>query len=432
MKRVLVLMNCLEVVLLIYDEVRSFLDEVYERLRNVYLVSSALRGVRLYSARSSVDLECWVLFCSVVDFQVSVTGWLIPLLDGLREEVESRSLRFIDLVFDLEVAGNVLRNFEWSDGKRGFSHRFIRVEDLFLLFNSMGKVLDEYGSLRSLVERLYEKALSHGFDEPLEFVVRKFASELRKYLPRDYVRTGILIPNPSGGSAFKRLNLFFRWMVRPYPDLGVWSFIDKKFLLVSLDSGVLRTVSRVFNLKFRGGVNWKNVLRITKLFRKINSNDPAKYDYVFSRPAIMGYDMKEQAKNRCYLCPLTDICKSARLPVIVREKALMSSRERRILEDFLRISGDRFDNVKTEVPIGRRSIDAIAHERNCNWYVIEVEYELNYTAIGQVIVYRKLFTETRRIRPKALIVCRKASLELKEICELDPGVEVAVLSKLKS
>jgi len=199
-------------------------------------------------------------------------------------------------------------------------------------------------------------------------------------------------------------------MVRPYPDLCVWNFIDKKYLFVSLDSGLLRTVSRVFKLKFPGGSNWRNVLRITGLFRRINPEDPA--------------------KNRCYLCPLSDICKSARLPVVVREKALMSSREREILEDFLRVSGDRFDQVKVEFPVGRRSIDAVAHERNCNWYVIEVEYELNYTAIGQVIVYRKMFTEAMKVKPKTLIVCRRAPSELKEICELDPGIEIAVIPKL--
>lgn len=49
----------------------------------------------MYSARGFVDLECWVLFCSIVDFGVSVTGWLIPLLDGLRGEVEGRGLSLL-------------------------------------------------------------------------------------------------------------------------------------------------------------------------------------------------------------------------------------------------------------------------------------------------------------------------------------------------
>jgi len=51
-----------------------------------------------------------------------------------------------------------------------------------------------------------------------------------------------ILPDPFGNSAFKRLNLFLRWIVRPYPDLGLWNFVDKKFLFVSLDAGVLRTV----------------------------------------------------------------------------------------------------------------------------------------------------------------------------------------------
>ncbi|MCS7365469.1 MAG: hypothetical protein NDF54_08545 [archaeon GB-1867-035] len=64
--------------------------------------------------------------------------------------------------------------------------------------------------------------------------------------------------------------------------------------------------------------------------------------------------------------------------------------------------------------------------------MIDVECELNYMAIGQVIVYRKIFSEVRKVRPKALIVCRRAPSKLKEICEIDPGIEVAVTPKFKA
>jgi len=406
---------------------RNSLEEAYERLKGIYFSTSALRVVRMYSPRDSADLELWTLFCAITDFQISVIKWLIPMLSGLCEEIEGKGLKFIDLIYDLQLARKLLSTFSWGSNKKGFAHRFIDLEDLICLFTSLKNILTNYGSLGNFAKNLYEDAMDEGLEEPLEYVVKGLAQELRSHFPDVYGKTGMLVPDPSGNSAFKRLNLFLRWMVRPYPDLGLWNFIDKRFLLVSLDIGVLRTVSRVFDVRFAGGSVWKNVLKVTKLFRNINSEDPVKYDYVFSRPAIMGYCAKDPARNRCYLCPLNEICSSASLPFKPKVKPLTSSKERKILDEFLKIDGDKFDEIKTEYPVGGKSIDVVAHDRNCNWYVMEVEEKLNYTAIGQAVTYRKLFTEIKKIRPKAVIICRDAPLDLKAACEVDVGIEVILV-----
>jgi len=416
-----------ELKILSIEFMRNSLENAYDRLKDIYFNTSALKAVRMYSPRDSVDLEVWSLFCAVIDFQIPVIGWLIPMLSGLCEEIESYGLKFIDLVYDLQLARKIFSTFDWSSDKKGFKHRFVNLDDLICFLTSLKKMLTNYGSLGNFVRQLYEEAVNKGLKEPIECVIKGLACELRSHFLNVYKKAGILVPDPSGNSAFKRLNLFLRWMVRPYPDLGLWNFIDKKFLLVSLDTGVLRTVSRVFDVKFPGGSVWKNVLKVTKLFRNINSEDPVKYDYVFSRPAIMGYCAKDPARNRCYLCPLNEICSSASLPFKPKVKPLTSSKERKILDEFLKISGDKFDEVKTEYPVGGKSIDVVAHDRDCNWYVMEVEEKLNYTAIGQAVTYRKLFTEIKKIRPKAVIICRDAPLDLKTACEVDAGIEVILV-----
>jgi len=52
-------------------------------------------------------------------------------------------------------------------------------------------------------------------------------------------------------------------------------------------------------------------------------------------------------------------------------------------------------------------------------YVIEVEDELNYTAIGQALVYSELYKqkylEKREVKP--VIVCSKTDLDLLFVCE---------------
>ena len=69
------------------DVLRRVLDEAYERLKEVYITTSVLGPVRNYSG-SDVDREFWALFCALLDFQVPVTTWLNPMLDGLRLEIE--------------------------------------------------------------------------------------------------------------------------------------------------------------------------------------------------------------------------------------------------------------------------------------------------------------------------------------------------------
>ena len=347
------------------------------------------------------------------------------------EKIEKQDLKFIDLVYNVSLAKEILSSFSWS-GKRGFKHRFLDVGDVLLLLRVFKSLLKNYNSLRTIVKELYGRALSMSIKEPMEYVVKGLARVLREYMPKDYKRKGLLIPDPSGNSAFKRLNLFFRWMVRPYPDLGVWDFIDKRCLLVSLDTGVLRTVSRVFNVKFKRGAIWDNVLKVTEIFRKIDSEDPTKYDYVFSRPAIMKYCVKDPAKNKCYLCPLNEICASAKIPLTFKTEAKMSKREEEILNVYLALKKDKYDYVGKEVPLGSRRVDAILHDKQCKWYVVEVEQKLNYTAIGQAVIYRRMFKDIYKKTPETIILCRKALPELKTACEIDANIKVIVVPSFKA
>ncbi|MGC9014009.1 MAG: hypothetical protein ACP5KW_06550 [Thermoproteota archaeon] len=52
-------------------------------------------------------------------------------------------------------------------------------------------------------------------------------------------------------------------------------------------------------------------------------------------------------------------------------------------------------------------------------YIIEVENELNYTAVGQAlaysVLYKQKYSERREVRPA--IACSKIDLDLKFVCE---------------
>ncbi len=424
--------------------IRGCLDSAYDRFveHDLHMKTSVLGAVIEYCARSPdlADKELWALFCATVDFQISVTRRLLPMLRGLVFELSSRELPFRDLVEDASLAEDVLTSFEWSGG-RGFQHRLLKVGHLLCFFDSLSSLLGEYEKLGDFVRERYESAPAG--ENPVAYAIKSLLLELRKgpcpgyckgYKPRNkenckYI--GLFAPNPRGGSALKRLCLFFRWMARPYPDLRLWKFVDPSNLLISLDKGVARVIGRAFGnlLGFKVSENWRSVLRVSDFMREINPEDPAKYDYVLSRPAIMGYCRPKDP--RCYCCPLFEVCDYARRRPLPppRRGPLMSEKEDRIFRAFWkRYAGELgLDDFDTERPVDGRKIDVVAHEKGCRSWVIEVEEALNYDAIGQVVVYRWLFGKKEGKTPKAAIVCEKAKPEDVEACEVDTGIRVFVV-----
>ena len=56
--------------------------------------------------------------------------------------------------------------------------------------------------------------------------------------------------------------------------------------------------------------------------RRVNPEDPVKYDYVLSRVSIMGYCARDLARSQCFMCPLASVCASSGLPKQVEAKPL--------------------------------------------------------------------------------------------------------------
>jgi len=402
--------------------IRTVLDEAYDRLAEAYVASSALGPVRDYLAADRVDRELWALFCALVDFQVPVERHLNPMLRGLIKYMETEGLHFSDLLYKPRLARRILEEFEWRTprGKvrRGFTHRFVKVSDLLRLFCAFRSLIERHGSIGALARGLYSEAKKEGDAEPVERVLRGIARELVKH----GAKPG-LVP-VSRNSAFKRLNLFLRWMVRPHPDLHLWNFINTQHLLVSLDEGLARILNRAFLLKVRP--NWRGVLKATHLLRKVNPRDPAKYDYVLSRLAIMGYCAKELSRSNCHICPIAVVCKCSGVVSAPRHKPL-AGEEGAIFQRYLYSLRDEVDRVVTEYPLGKFSADALIHLKTCTELIVEVERELNYQAVGQVMLYRYLYYKRTRRMAKPVIVCSTAKSELMEMCVKELGIKVIIV-----
>jgi len=94
----------------------------------------------------------------------------------------------------------------------------------------------------------------------------------------------MVLTHPSRGSACKRLNMFFRWMVRNDDiDFGIFDSISKSDLIIPLDTHVAN-IARKLKLTTRKQNDLKTAIEITENLKKINGKDPVKYDF-----ALFGY-----------------------------------------------------------------------------------------------------------------------------------------------
>ena len=167
-----------------------------------------------------------------------------------------------------------------------FQYRFCFAEDLIALMRAARSARSEYGSL----EDLFLRGDPGGPDlvAGLSAFVRSLAG-----LSREDGKVGSrsiranLLPDPTRGSACKRLFLFLRWLVREDGiDPGGWKSVDRARLVVPLDLHMLRVCRERLGFFSSPYANLRNALEATEAFRTYSPDDPVKYDFALTRPGI--------------------------------------------------------------------------------------------------------------------------------------------------
>jgi uncharacterized protein (TIGR02757 family) len=105
-------------------------------------------------------------------------------------------------------------------------------------------------------------------------------------------RTKKHIANPLKNSTCKRLNMYLRWMVRKDEygvDLGIWNTIKMSELHCPLDVHVER-MARKLGLITRKQSDWATVEELTQNLRRLNSNDPIRYDFALFGMGLENYN----------------------------------------------------------------------------------------------------------------------------------------------
>ena len=195
------------------------------------------------------------------------------------------------------------RDFLLENGSRlsgrfaGFRYRFIDGKALGEFLKGISRGLREAGSL----EALFLAGYRPGAD--MRQAIGDFVGGIRAGTRDRMAR--YLLPDPSRGSACKRMNLFLRWMVRrEEPDLGLWKGIRPEDLVIPLDVHVGR-VARRLGLTERKTNDWATAMEITESLKRFSAWDPTKYDLCLSKLGALGACRKVPACGECSVaaCP---------------------------------------------------------------------------------------------------------------------------------
>ncbi len=168
---------------------------------------------------------------------------------------------------------------------RGWKHRFNDEEDMY---NLLVRLRELYLNHKSL-----EVAFGISQMDTAHIAIAKIVESLNfvdvlGFSPRVVEKKSFhyLLTHPKSGSACKRLNLYLRWMVGTSEfDFGLWKRFSKKNLIIPLDTHILRQAKKLKLCK-RSTPDWKMAEEITKSLRRLDSEDPTRFDFALCHLSI--------------------------------------------------------------------------------------------------------------------------------------------------
>ncbi len=245
------------------------LEEIYRTFHSVaYLGLDPLICVRKQTTQHEqeiVGLIAAVLSYGRVESIIAIVDRIVAACDG--------------------QVGSVIQHETHAAFKKrfmGFYHRFNDDEDIALLCVAIKKVLRLHGSIGAFFTQCWHShnnmatAMAH-FCETFRNIAALIHGSRKKSFE-------FFFPSPFAKSACKRLNMYFRWMVRPDDgiDLGVWSNLDPTILIAPMDAHVCAQAERI-GLLTHTSATWAHACELTQVYACFDKADPVKYDFSLCR-----------------------------------------------------------------------------------------------------------------------------------------------------
>ena len=239
-------------------ELRDFLEEKVIQYNTLdFIDSDPIQIPHLFSLKEDIEIAA---------FLTATIAW------GNRKMIINNSKRMMDMLgnspydFIMEHKHNQLEKLD------GFVHRTFNSDDFKTFVKSLQHIYNTHNGLEMAFSK-NQQALS----------MQPSISEFKRlfFEVAHQPRTMKHVSDPMQGSAAKRINMFLRWMVRQDQkgvDFGIWKSISPAALSCPLDvhSG---NVARKLGLLTRKQNDGKALAELDAALRKLDANDPVKYDF---------------------------------------------------------------------------------------------------------------------------------------------------------
>ncbi|TYB76344.1 TIGR02757 family protein [Bizionia myxarmorum] len=240
------------------SQLKEFLDEkVLQYNTRDFLDTDPIKIPHMFSKKEDVEIAA---------FLTATIAW------GNRKSIINNAERMMQML-DQEPYQFIMQHQESDlEALQPFVHRTFNGFDFISFIKGLQHIYQNHNGL----EAVFAKHAELTSVQPAIHHFKKTFFEI-EHLPR----TQKHISDPLKNSAAKRINMFLRWMVRPENtgvDFGIWKTLHTKQLSCPLDvhSG---NVARKLGLLTRKQNDAKAVLELDTNLRKLDANDPVKYDF---------------------------------------------------------------------------------------------------------------------------------------------------------
>lgn len=239
-----------------YNEIYELLETKYDEFNRVSFIKDDPISIP-HQFENKKDIE-------IAGFLSATIAW------GQRKTIIKNAQKMVELM-DMAPYDFVI-NHTPKDLKRfnDFIHRTFNSIDMQYFITAIANIYINHGGLENVFA-------THKTDMQKSIVHFKQVFFEMKHP----VRTEKHVSDPFKNSAAKRINMYLRWMVRNDNrgvDFGIWKSIAPKVLMCPLDVHA-GNVARKLGLLSRTQNDWKATMELTNNLKKMDSNDPIKYDF---------------------------------------------------------------------------------------------------------------------------------------------------------
>lgn len=249
-------------------ELKEFLDQKVDQYQQPqFLESDPIQIPHRFSRKEDIE---------IAGFLVATIAW------GNRTTILNSGRKMMELMDNAPF--DFIRNHQVSDltGLASFVHRTFQGEDFQYFVRALQHIYKQYGRLETALK---PRAMETNYKNAIAQFKQVFFELNPAY------RTLKHVSDPHKNSAAKRIHMYLRWMVRSQDrgvDFGLWNTHKTANLSCPLDVHSGR-VARKLGLLSRKQNDWKAVVMLDDSLRKMDRNDPVKYDF-----ALFGLGVFEQ------------------------------------------------------------------------------------------------------------------------------------------